>query len=574
MNTSFAASMSQIIVCWFLIVVITTGVGLVVWKTLKLPRLTLDALILCFWLGIGALVIGLQLVHFVLPISQVLPILVLAVGLCGYALNYSQLRRLFKTFKANRRCLVMVPVAVVIAFMAQRANGPLFDYNAGYYQLQIIEWYKHYPVIPGLGNLFGCLSYNQTYYLFASLLDVCYGFPPGETITNGVFVMMMVLQIALWCSRYCTTNSATRITIAFHLVFFIIAFYEAIGPNIKAVATEIASTALSLAVANELLKLLSRRLSQRSVRAEIFLIVFFSVLLITIKVGNIFYAFNASLLALWVGWSLRHVHSAPFARCITPRQLAMIASLALPWIIHGVIMNGCLLYPLSFTALPLDWAVPKESVQSCANWIYGFARRPEVHWTLVQPGWGWVPDWFIYVCYIYPINTMVPWSIALLSAPIVIAFRKKFDNRIFYILWAAALSYICSMWLAPDTRYCVGTVWISAAILAALAAEARGFSRGMGLGVFAFACVVLAVSTPRFAQCMGFTQTYVLVKPLMRKFVTFSGLQVLVPANSDRSYRAFPSTPFPNPYLRLRENGKVESGFVSDARGNGVGVEP
>lgn len=568
MNTAFFVAMLEIIASWCAVIFVTTGVGLLGWKVLRFPhRLTIDSLILSFWLGFGLIVTALQLVHFFFPISPALPLLVTAIGLGGYAINFRKLRSLFKTFKADRRCLVMIPLAVVIAFMAQRANGPLFDYNAGYYQLQIIEWYKHYPVVPGLGNLFGCLSYNQAYYFFAALLDVCYGFPPCESITNGVFVMMMLLQIALWCSRYSTANSTTRITIAFHLVFFVVAFYEAIGPNVKAVATEIASTALSLVVANELIKVLLRRMSLRSVRSELFLIVFFCALLVTIKVGNIFYAFNASLIALWMA---RSIVFSP----LPLRQLVMIGLLIVPWMIHGIIMNGCLLYPLSFTALPLDWAVPKESIQSCANWIYGFARCPDIHWTRVQPGWGWLPDWFLYVCYIYPINTMVPWSIALGSAPIVLAFRKRFDSRILYVLWAAALSYFCSMWLAPDTRYCVGTVWISAAILAALAAEVRGFTRGKALGFFAFACVALAISSPRFGQCVGFSQTYMLVKPLMREFTTRSGLRVLVPASSDRGYRAFPSTPFPNPYLRLREKGKIESGFVSDIRGNGVGVEP
>ncbi len=568
----FATAMLTLIAVWFVVVFAVTGIGLLAGHALRLKsRLTLDSLILSFWLGFGVLLTGLQMVHMFLPISPLFPVIAAGLGLLGYVLHQRQLRSFFKTIRLTKQWLVMLPVAVVIAFMAQRANGPLFDYNAGYYQLEIIEWYKQFAVVPGLGNLFGCLSYNQTYYFLAALLDQCTGMgvPPCESITNGVFVTMMILQIALWMSRAGSKSSATRIALAFHLVFFIIAFYEAIGPNVKGVATEIASTALSLVIANELFKLLIRRQSQASRRTEIFLVIFFSALLITIKVGNIFYAFNSSLIALWLARESKFT-----SQVVSVRQLALITLLVGPWIIHGVIMNGCLLYPLSFTALPFEWTVPKPSIQSCANWIYGFARTPDCHWTQVQPGWGWLPGWIGYVCYIYQINTLVPWMIACCSAPVVIVNRNKIDKRIFYVLWAAGLSYFCSMWLAPDTRYCVGTVWISAAILAALAAEIRGFTKGKAVAFFAFACVALACSSPRFGQSVGFLQTYVLAKPLTREFVTRSGLKVLVPARGDRVFREIPATPFPNPYLRLREKGRMESGFVSDIKGNGVGVEP
>lgn len=569
----FAQAMLRLLAIWILIVFITVGIGLCARKVLSIKaRLNADSLIVSFWLGFGVLLSVLQLLHLFLPISPILPLFAASLGIIGYGLYFRDFRNLIGRLEPTRKWLIMIPVAVVFIFMSQRANGPLFDYNAGYYQLQIIEWYKQYAVVPGLGNLFGCLSYNQAYYFFASLLDQCRLFPGCESVTNGVFIVMMTLQVALWASRFGSKNAVTRIVVVFHLIFFVIVFYEAIGPNVKGVATEIASTALSLVVANELMKLLIRRQSSTSVRSQIFFVLFFSVLLVTIKVGNIFFAFNASLLALWMTIKSSQLNAKNLI--LSGKQIAAIGALAVPWIIHGAIMNGCLLYPLSFTALPFDWTVPKESIQSCANWIYGFARRPDFHWTLVQPGLGWFPDWFVYVCYIYPINTMVPWGIAAFAAPVVLLNLKQINQGFFYVLWAAALSYFCSMWLAPDTRYCVGTIWISAAIIAAMAAEVRGFSRGRALAFLAVMAVGLAVSTPRFGQSLGFTQVYQLVQSPTRDFETRSGLTVQRPISGDRLYRKIPATPFPNPYLRLRESGRIESGFVSDIKGNGVGVEP
>jgi hypothetical protein len=85
-----------------------------------------------------------------------------------------------------------VPILVFVLFVlwaANRCAGPLTLYDSGMYHAPTVEWFKAYPVVPGLGNLHGRLAFNPSGLLFAAMLDrgpFASGCPFGDKLSNDV----------------------------------------------------------------------------------------------------------------------------------------------------------------------------------------------------------------------------------------------------------------------------------------------------------------------------------------------------------------------------------------------------
>jgi hypothetical protein len=131
------------------------------------------------WLGYGVLIGCLQIVHLFSPLSPPVAWTFLALtSLSAAGILIVRTRKEAWNSVGTRRLSVPLQVTLLLA-PAVAAFFPAFNtttqaivhYDVGYYYLQTIRWMTLFPVVPGLGNLFLNLAFNQSPFLVAALFD-------------------------------------------------------------------------------------------------------------------------------------------------------------------------------------------------------------------------------------------------------------------------------------------------------------------------------------------------------------------------------------------------------------------
>ena len=140
----------------------------------------------CIILGVVSLTIAVTLLHFFLPISNMLHMGVV-LSLCILCLfdhkrilNYcmeklSRARSVHQCGSTTDGLLIVmilsVFVLVVIRVLYLSIGGPT-ESDTLLYHAQIVRWIEEYPIVPGLGNLHDRLAYNSSFHMLASFLDI------------------------------------------------------------------------------------------------------------------------------------------------------------------------------------------------------------------------------------------------------------------------------------------------------------------------------------------------------------------------------------------------------------------
>jgi hypothetical protein len=136
-------------------------------------------------------------------------------------------------------------------------------------------------------------------------------------------------------------------------------------------------------------------------------------------------------------------------------------------------------------------------------------------------------------------------------------------------LLPALASLVFWFFAAPDPRYAGSAFWLLGAGVLLVAGEKLCTQRPSGTTAVVF--LLLAAFT--LGEKIGKNGAFVAPGPQqgfypvptaeVHVFVTKSGLSLYVPNNGDRCWdAALPCTPYPNPHLRLRKNGEINSGFT------------
>ena len=99
------------------------------------------------------------------------------------------------------------------------------------------------------------------------------------------------------------------------------------------------------------------------------------------------------LIALWVGYVLICLWRAQYINLRILRIPAIITILLLTlWTVRGVIISGCLAFPVSQTCLPLPWAAEQSAINN-SKAVLAWARHPATGWSSLE-SWDWFTAWW------------------------------------------------------------------------------------------------------------------------------------------------------------------------------------
>ena len=365
------------------------------------------------------------------PLSGPVPILLGALGIL-FAIVF---RRQIQDSSTWPALISLAAGFVAVAWVWRSA--PLF-YDDGLYYLQTIKWMRQFPLTLGLANLHGRLGFNsQDFVLLATL-------PAGSSSWVARSVLSG-LVMASFVQRLDGLRDATpwRPEVFWYaamapLVFVTNPVHELSGPDLLCVAL----------IAYWFLIALQVSPGADGSTTDYALLVIIGTFAPTVKLSA------APVLAL----TLLGCALAWRSGWVQMRVLGLSAFLFGVWLLRGVLLSGCALYPVRQSCIfVLPWAVRPEQVTWYTIAIQSWARRPDVFdYHAVLGSWDWFRPWFS-TALKEPILQFGVAGAITFSLSTLGLFRDS--SRHFRAYALAGFLAVCITWWffsAPDVRFGAG----------------------------------------------------------------------------------------------------------------------
>jgi hypothetical protein len=560
---------------WLVLGLAFTGIGMLVRRACRAPVVSADDRLLAFWLGWTTTLIALQLWHLVLPVDVRA---LTAVGLIGLAsLASSGLRAwILLTRGAWRRPLTVVAFTAAAVWLGERALGGPQHGDTGAYFLPTVRWIAEYPIVPGLGNLFGLLAFNQSYFLYVALVDAGPLAHRATHVANGVLVLALLARALLALSRLLDRRRSTTAPELFHACLLPAAVWLAFDVNLTSPNPDLAVLVLGAVLSGALVSFVTRPVPRPAPDADLVAIALLAAGGLTVKLSFAAFAATVPLVAVTV-WILRE---HPRARSVAVTLVVMVCGAALallPWAARGIVLSGYPAYPSNAGGLPLPWRVPRDEVEVIARIIRVSDRMPD-WWRSALRNPRWFMRWLTSFGWDQR-DVLVPLAIAAGTLPIAFARRLLHSRaagaqRLTLAILVPALGAIAlCLSIAPRPRFAGAAYWVLAASGVALSTEGAGAPWRAMVAAAAVGLAALPFFDGR-PVLRHLRQFEVAASGAVTEARLASGLRVGVPQRGTCWDAPLPCAPGPHPGLRLRREGDLGAGFLIDPNVPGHGWRP
>jgi hypothetical protein len=556
---------------WALWFAVFVGIGLFIYRFLNSRIRGLQSGLLAFWLGWGLTLAFLQLWHLFWPVDRRAWALVIVFGAISWVWNWRLVQPQGGSEGRCRKLAFLITLLLAALWLSNQAVSQRMTWDSGIYHLGTIRWTSAYPIVPGLGNLFTRLAFNQSYFLYAALLDVGPWSQHTQHLCNGLLLLALLAQM-LWSGfRLLEPGRAWRVGDLFQVLLLAAWLRQAASMVSSSPTPDGAVFALGIVITAVLLQVLDAQESGgESESLLLTAILLLAMIALTVKLTIGALGGVAALIAL-VNWlAPREGRKARLRQAIRLTVL-LAATVIAPWMARGVILSGYPLFPIPVLPAPVEWRIPFDIAVTDARWAYAMTRIPAVTWERVVDLGDWFSPWLRRLLQM-PFDILIPLAIVLLAAPVGLAFaRARGVKRVWWVLLPPLVSILLWFIVVPEPRYLGASLWaLGAAALALALSSAPNLDRAAIAPVIP--CLALALCllpanditlyyAPRYRE--GFS-------PIPRaepaQFVTDSGLLLHVARNGPQGDECWdaplPCTPYPLAELRLRREGELRYGFV------------
>jgi hypothetical protein len=566
-----------VVSAWAILSALCSGLGLLIRRTFGIRNIEPEDLLRAPWVGWCGLIAFLQLWHFFLPVDGLALAVLAGIGLAGVLW---QAKSLLAVLRSHWQAATVFAVVMALAalWLANHAVNQPKWYDSGLYHLASIRWAHSFPVVPGLGNLHQRLAYNNSFFLYAALMDVGPMAHRCHQAASGLLILWM-LGRCLWAAWKLFGRDEARPHRLFDALFLApLLIWTVNSGYASSPSPDVGVFLLQWVIMSELIARLTRRAASRETAdarggawdSQVATMVWLATTAVTIKITAAPFATVLLAVVLTVGlceaadWRRRAI------MLLGTAGVGIVA--VVPWMIRGVLLSGYAMYPFALTGLPVDWKLPAALVRLDTGVNIAWARLPGAPTEQASGNWKWLLPW---------VNTLTQWSVfdvivptGLACAGIVLWLCNRKDRAgakaslPWLVLLIPAVSLVFWFFSVPDPRFAGACFWILG--IGTLTFSLWGMSRPT---VKAVAVLVSALLLAGHVNLITFLHPWQrdpgLVKtvPLVAR-TTDSGLVVYVPAKGDQCWDApLPNTPYFNSRLRLRVPGDMSKGFeVSPSR--------
>jgi hypothetical protein len=536
------------------------------------------------WLGYAVLIACLQIAHFVTALSPAFSWAFLAASsLCAAGIVAMRLSRNSSGKEEIRKIPPLVHFALLLA-VAWLAFRPAFNtstqaivhYDVGYYYLQTIRWITTFSIVPGLGNLFLNLAFNQSPFLVASLFDSLGSHLWGYSLLGGVlpwlgltlsgFALLQGLCALLgWRKRLDPIEKAYAISLPAWI-------YTLLTVNISSNSPDIPSACLQIHLFLCFASFLAAKESE-TILGEFGQVTVLGALSLCVKLNSVF--FVAAMGVISVVIAIARIGPQPFANKQTLYAILATAIVLFPWILRGIVSSGYPLFPSTVLAAPVAWKIPEAAVSHFYDITVYWGRQPYYDLEKVKSGFSWVPEWLQRIRELKE-QFARPLTLGLVYTLFLAIFAWKTRNlrgifiRLLVIILPVAFSLVMWFFTAPDPRYLGSITWLIplAAPLALLSEASLG---AWALIALAFCVNYFALGNLRYntewawkRRAPGF--------PEIRKVEILEGdnpygVHLYHPSKGDQPFDApLPSAKALHPSLKFLDETRGLAGGFRDAR--------
>lgn len=579
--------MVLILAVWVILLIVFTGFGLLILRLFKIKSEQGNGADF-FWIGWAFTIFALQIWHLVFRIDYKAFLLISAIGLSGIIGNWNAIRlRYLNNKKIIQNTVLYFFLAIFALLIANHAAFYPTNEDSAIYHLSSVRWAESYPIVPGLGNLHVHLAYNNSYFLYAALLEIVKS--RSYHFANGILLLVLCAQIFPAIGRLIKGSGKFKPSDIYTLLFFYAAVNYIADYNISGPSADLPIFILGILISIQWLKLLESSKDDRDeIEYRLFYITTLAVLGIVIKLSfavmGIF-----TLLPAFAVWLIRGRQwgGMPNIAVIKRTAQCMIIGFA-PWLVRSVISSGYLIYPSTAVAFPVEWRISPAAAYNDWNWIRTWSHMPYVSgspaiWSpKFLKSWSWFSRWMADIVSFRLDELMMPYISAVIGFFMMVICRLKNvltidkPNMALFFM-PPVLSIMYWFYMAPALRFAGAVFYILGfGMLAFAIAGIAGLFKRTTVRKAVAAFIIFSAVSSQIFKPMSFTIDWIppgedifglhstpLAK--MKKFETHSGLVYYVPVRGDKCWDApLPCTPYPNANLRLRRKDDMRHGFVVD----------
>jgi hypothetical protein len=570
------------------------GIGLTLRRAFRLRSVSVDDVLLAFWMGLGATLVFLLAWNFALPVNGAALALVLVTGLTGLVAAWRRAAREPAGDPWRPPMWALVAIGILGLWFANAALHYMDAWDTAMYQMQAVRWAREYPAVPGLANLFGPLGYNSTNILYDAMVD--HGFWSGRAwhVVNGPPLLAAAAAAVFGAARFAQKGSAADLFPV--LLLAPVVNLVIVGSSAASFRTDMIVTLVILTIVTRWHALLVRDPGDdREAAWTMLCLALLAGVAVTLKLT----AFAFATLCAGV-MAAAAIAGPPERRAALARALglafAIVAAVGIAWMARSVVLSGYPLFPSRALVRAVDWRVPAMHAQAEYDYVVAAGRgvtgAPDVVSGRLSGFGAWVPLWLTHVRRGSWFDVIIPAALAAAALLLLVVMWLRADpaarvrSRAPWML-AVPLAGALAAWflIAPEPRFGAPLWWSLAALITGQAfVLARGAGRpAVSRGVLACACV-LGLSPAIVAPLQGrrgdanpllaIARWNTVIppdgawfggsaSPQLTTFTTTSGLELRVP--EQRCWdTALPCTATPAPNLRLRTPGQLARGFAVD----------
>ena len=416
------------------------------------------------------------------------------------------------------------------------------NYDDGLYYLQAFKWNSELPITVGLANLHGRLAFNSMLFLIAPLVDRL----EIGWITNLLIVTFVVLS--LWSRLRLTDVSDRRGGIHYWFTGTVVVIFALVPQYLDWFGILVADSIVAVLIVYwTALALGISRSGNR--RTDMALLVASASLATLIKITAA-PLLGATLALLW--FHRKDAAAGAVYICAAPAAVLGV------WMLRGVLLSGCAIYPVPQTCLSeLSWAVLPQQVDDEKLAIRSWARHPgERNFAAVMRDSSWFPLWLDAAREHWLMRLLfvgcVLGALAVFAAGARLSRQPRDDLALIAVGLAACLGFW--FWAAPNVRFATGFVLAAAVFGLSLACATwlhrpwlyRHFPRAlMLLMVLSGLRSGISLRDKNFSDAIPVAAVY--------QIPTSEGRGLWVPHGGDQCWaHDLPCTPYVNPAALAR----------------------
>jgi hypothetical protein len=279
----------------------------------------------------------------------------------------------------------------LLLFIANQALGDPKHGDSGLYHFPAIQWITSFPIVPGLGNLHEWLGFNQSYFLYASALNIGPSILQDYHLANSLLLMALAMELFYGGHRQ---NLRDRLDVPVLLRWVLIlplAYYCTSIVNVSSPTPDTAVFVIGILVFIRLADVVfSDRLKERY--PSLLMILFLVPLLITLKLTLVVFSVGVAATAIGV-FPPKEIVKNHRRLLVLIRGLTLSVVLLITWFLRGIVTSGYPLFPSTVFGFPVDWRVPDALATNISNVVRSWARVPGEDLEVVLGTWDWIHQW-------------------------------------------------------------------------------------------------------------------------------------------------------------------------------------